>query len=93
MLLIKVKTEDVRLSIPIPYALLNIAISIFVSSFFQKKLNKWTNEYFKRRKFDFTLPLIDKQTVKPLVQEMKNYKGLTLIDVQAKDGTEVKIRL
>ncbi|MFJ8261048.1 hypothetical protein ACIQ4I_03675 [Rummeliibacillus sp. NPDC094406] len=93
MLHVKVKTKDVRFTIPIPYTVLNIAVSILSSKFFQKNINKWTKEHFERKKLDFTFPLINKKTLKPIVKELKNYKGIVLVDVKAKDGTEVKVRL
>ncbi|KOP69664.1 hypothetical protein AMS59_22325 [Lysinibacillus sp. FJAT-14745] len=93
MMHVKVKAKDVRLTIPIPYAFLNIAISILSSKFLQQKVNKWTKEQFERKKLDFTFPLIDKDTLKPIIKELRNYKGIVLVDVKAKDGTEVKVRL
>jgi hypothetical protein len=93
MLQIIVKTKDVRFTIPIPYAILNIGISILSSKFFQQHLHKWTNEHLGRKKLDFNIPLIDKKMLKPIVKELKIHKGLLLIDVKAKDGTEVKVRL
>lgn len=93
MMHVKVKTKEVKLSIPIPYALLHIAISILSSKLFHQSVNKWTKEYFEKKKMDFTFPPIDKKTLKPIVKELKNYKGIVLVDVKANDGTEVKIRL
>jgi hypothetical protein len=93
MLYLKVKAKDVRFSIPIPYALLNIGISILTSKLFHKHANKWTKDHFERKKLDYTIPLIDKKTLKPIVKELKNQKGILLVDVKAKDGTEVKVRL
>ncbi|MGE7770454.1 hypothetical protein ACQKMK_07915 [Viridibacillus arvi] len=93
MMLVKVKTKDVRFTIPIPYAILNIVISILSSNFFQKNINKWTKEHFESKKLDFAFPLIEKKTLKPIVKELKNYKGIVLVDVKAKDGTEIKVRL
>ena len=93
MMHVKVKAKDVQFSIPIPYAMLNIAISILSSKLFQQNANKWTKEHFERKKLDFTFPLIDKKTLKPIVKELKNHKGLVLVDIKAQDGTEVKIRL
>ena len=93
MMHVKVKAKDVRLTIPIPYAILNIGISILSSKFIHQHANKWTKEYFERKKLDFTIPLIDKETLKPIVKELKNHKGIVLVDVKAKDGTEVKVRL
>jgi hypothetical protein len=93
MLYLKVKAKDVRFSIPIPYALLNIGISILTSKLFHKHANKWAKDHFERKKLDYTIPLIDKKTLKPIVKELKNQKGILLVDVKAKDGTEVKVRL
>ena len=93
MMYVKVKTKDVWFIIPIPYVVLTIAISILSSKFFQRNINKWTKEYFERKKLDFTFPLIDKRTLKSIVKELKNYKKIVLVDVKAKDGTEVKVRL
>ncbi|KAB2329525.1 hypothetical protein F7731_22015 [Cytobacillus depressus] len=89
MMHVKVKAKDVRFPLPIPYAILNIVISILFSKFFQQNANKWTKEHFERNKLDFTFPLIDKKTLKPIVKEL----GIVLVDVKAKDGTEVKVRL
>lgn len=93
MLHVKVKTKDTHFNIPIPYAMLHVAISILSSKFLHRHANKWTKEYFERKKWDFTFPLIDKETLKPIVKELKKYKGIVLVDVKAKDGTEVKVRL
>jgi len=93
MMHVKVKAKDIRFTIPIPYAFLNFAISILSSKFLQQQLNKWTKEQFERKKLDFTFPLIDKKTLKPIVKELRNYKGIVLVDVKAKDGTEVKVKL
>ncbi|PJN89592.1 hypothetical protein [Bacillus sp. mrc49] len=93
MMHVKVKAKDVRFSIPVPYALLNMVMSILFSKFVHHLVNKWTKEYFERKKLDFAFPLMDKKTLKPIVEELKNYKGLVLVDVKAKDGTEVKVRL
>lgn len=90
---VKVKAKDVRFSIPVPYALLNMVISILFSKLVHQLVNKWTKEHFERKKVDFTFPLLDKKTLKPFIEELKNYKGLVLVDVKAKDGTEVKVRL
>ncbi|MGE7650306.1 hypothetical protein ACQKM1_21395 [Peribacillus frigoritolerans] len=93
MMHVKVKANDVRFTIPVPYAILNIVISVLSSKFLQQNINKWTKEHFERKKLDFTFPHIDKNMLKPIVKELKNYKGIVLVDVRAKDGTEVKVRL
>jgi len=93
MISVKVKAKDIRFTIPVPYAILNIVLSILSSNFFQHYATRWTKDYFERRKLDLTLPQIDKKMLMPIVKELKNYKGIVLVDVKAKDGTEVKVRL
>ena len=93
MMQVKVKAKDVRFTIPIPYAILNVGISVLSSKFFQQNAKKWTKEHFERKKLDFSFPIIDKKTLKPIIKELKNYKGIVLVDIKAKDGTEVKVRL
>lgn len=73
--------------------MLNIVISILSSPLFQRNINKWTKEYFERKKLNFTLPPLDKKTLKPIGQELKHYKGIVLVDVKAQDGTVVKVKL
>ena len=92
-MLVKVKAKGIRLAIPIPYFILDITINILTSKLLQKYLNRWTKNHFERKSLDFTFPLIDKGNLKLVTEELKNYKGLMLVDVQAKDGTVVKIRL
>ena len=92
MMHVKVKTKGIRLTVPIPYVMLDIAIAIVQSKFFQLKISEWTKESLEKNT-QFTLPPIDKKTLKPILKELKNNKGVVLVDVKAKDGTEVKIRL
>lgn len=93
MLQLKVKTKDVRFTIPVPYAILNIGISILSSKFLQQHIHKWTKEHLERKKLDFTIPLIEKEMLKPILKELKSNKGLLLVDVKAKDGTVIQVRL
>lgn len=93
MMYVKVKAKGVRFTFPIPYAFVNIAISVLTSKLLQQMANKWTKDHFERNKIDFTFPPIDREMLKPIVQELKNYKGIVLVDVKANDGTEVKVKL
>ena len=90
---VKVKAKDVRFTVPVPYTMLTIVLSILTSKWIQQQANKWTKVYFDKKKIDFTFPLIDKEMLKPIIKELQNYKGLVLVDVKAQDGTEVKVRL
>lgn len=93
MMHLKVNAKNMRFTIPIPFAVLDLGISLLSSKFLQKNVNKWTKKHFERKKIDFSFPLINKKSLKPIIKELQNNKGLVLIDVKAKDGTEVKVRL
>lgn len=93
MMHVKVKAKDVRFTVPVPYTVLTIVLSILTSKWIQQQANKWTKAYFDRKNIDFTFPIIDKEMLKPIIKELQNYKGVVLVDVKAQDGTEVKIRL
>lgn len=93
MLNVKVKTESVRLSIPVPYVILTIGISIISSQLLNRLINKWVQESMKEKEQIFTMPPLNKKELKSIVHELKMHKGLRLVDVKAKDGTEVVIKL
>ncbi|MDF1508232.1 hypothetical protein PZE06_08540 [Robertmurraya sp. DFI.2.37] len=93
MIHLKVKTKDIRFSIPIPYAILDIGISVLSSKLVQQQLSKRTKTHSEEKKWDYSLPSIEKEMLKPIIRELKNYKGLVLVDIKDKEGTEVHIRL
>ncbi|MCH7322156.1 hypothetical protein LZ480_09660 [Solibacillus sp. MA9] len=93
MMHLKVKAKNMRFTIPIPFAVLDLVITILSSKLLQKNVNKWTKKHFESKKIDFSFPLINKKSLQPIIKELKNNKGLVLVDVKAKDGTEVKVRL
>jgi len=41
----------------------------------------------------FTLPPLDKKELRCIVSELKSHRGLGLVNVKAKDGTEVIVKL
>ncbi|TQR12804.1 hypothetical protein [Psychrobacillus soli] len=93
MINIKVKTKGVRFSLPVPYLFLNLGIFILTSEFVQKQVNKWIKESMKENEMPFTIPQLNKKELGKIVSELKKHRGLEIVDVQAKDGTEVFIRL
>ncbi|WP_318614894.1 hypothetical protein [Sporosarcina sp. YIM B06819] len=93
MLKVKVRTESVRLTIPVPYVILNIGISIISWQLTTRLINKWVQESMKEKEQTFTMPPLNKKELKSIVNELKKHKGLLLVDVKDKDGTEVVIKL
>lgn len=93
MLKVKVKTKAVRFSMPVPYVILNIGISIISSQLINRLINKWVQASMQEKEQTFTMPSLNKKELKSIVSELKMHKGLWLVDVKAKDGTEVVIKL
>ena len=93
MLNVKVKTESMRFYIPVPYVIINIGISLISSQLINRLINKWVQESMKEKEQTFTMPPLNRKELKSIVSELKKHRGLRLLDVKAKDGTEVVIKL
>ncbi|MET3727106.1 hypothetical protein ABID52_000687 [Fictibacillus halophilus] len=93
MLHVKVKTNETKFSIPVPYVLLNIGISIITSKVLIRQANKWSKPHLEKKNMNFSFPSIDQSELKPIIKELKKHKGLELVNVKAQDGTEVIVRL
>ncbi|MBH0173919.1 hypothetical protein IHV09_10135 [Fictibacillus sp. 23RED33] len=93
MLHVNVKTKEAKFSIPVPYVLLNIGISIITSKLLIRHVNKWSKPHLDKKNIAFTIPSIDQSELKPIIKELKKHKGLELVNVKAQDGTEVIVRL
>ncbi|RZT23717.1 MULTISPECIES: hypothetical protein [Fictibacillus] len=93
MLHVNVKTKEAKFTVPVPYVLLNIGISILTSKVLIRHANKWSKPHLDKKKISFIIPSIDKTELKRIIKELKKHKGLELINVKAQDGTEVIVRL
>ena len=81
------------LFIPVPYVLLSVGIAVLSSERLQKLINKWIVEQSEDKEKAFTVPHIDKKELRCILKELKNHRGLGLVNVKAKDGTEVVVKL
>jgi hypothetical protein len=93
MIKVSIRTDKKRsFTIPVPYALLQISSSILSSKRLWHQVIKLSNKYAEK-----PLPLLDSETnrqlLKHLVKEIKQYRGLELVNVDLKDGTKVKVKL
>jgi hypothetical protein len=93
MLSVNVKTKGARFTIPVPYILLNIGVTILTSKLLIQQANKWSKPHLDNKNISFTIPHIDKKVLTKIIRELKSYKGFELVNVKAQDGTEVRIRL
>lgn len=89
MLKVRVKVKDRKFSIPVPYAVLNLASLIITS----KRVNRFINKAIEKDDSKFIFPEIDRKDLKPLLQGLSKYKGLVLVETRLKDGTEVEVKL
>jgi hypothetical protein len=89
MLKVKVKTKDLRFSIPVPYAFLRLGSLIITS----KRINGLINKAIEKDGSKFIFPEIDRKDMKPLLQELSKHSGVTLVETKLKDGTEVEVKL
>jgi len=86
MIKIKVKLPEMKVPIfvPIPYSALRLITSKRLLKSAIHKIDKECGTDLKE--YDF-------QDVKELLKTLKEFRRLTIIDVQSKDGTNVKITL
>jgi hypothetical protein len=82
-----IQAEKKRYTIPVPFFLLRIAGSIICRKWFWRLINN------RVENITFPIPLLDKQTLKPVLSSLKEYKGLTIVDIKDKEGNGVIIRL
>ncbi len=85
----KFKVNERRFFIPVPYIIINIASLIIASNWF----NRFINKAIEKDGSKFIFPVIEREQLKPLLKELSNHRGLTLIETVSKDGTEIKIKL
>lgn len=95
MLKVKVKRKNkTEFTVPLPYTLLHAGGWMASSPL----LWKFVNSTFIQKNVDekaksFIPTSIDRKEVRRLLKEIKRYRGLTIVEVKEKDGTEVVVRL
>jgi len=96
MIKVRVQTNNKRrFTIPVPYIFLNTFSSILSSQFLWRQINKMISQQSKNKSFpNITLDSkIVKHFVNSVLEELQHYKGLVIVDVRLKDGTEVMIKI
>ncbi|WP_333861220.1 hypothetical protein [Clostridium sp.] len=79
-----IKSGKIRFIIPVPFIFLRLGISIFSSSFVKRYIPQKERKYFD---------MIDPREFSKCLGILKEYKGLRVVEVMAKDGSEVVIIL
>ncbi|ANX13651.1 hypothetical protein ABE41_016695 [Fictibacillus arsenicus] len=71
MLHVNVKTKGATFTIPVPYVLLNIGVSILTSKLLIRHVNKWSKPHLDKKNISFTIPSIDKTELKRKIIKLK----------------------
>lgn len=90
MMKVKIKTNGRRFYIPVPYPLLHLFIGVLTSKRVLALANRTIEKEGKKK---YQIPNINRNDLKPMLQELSEQKGLLLVETILKDGTEVSIRL
>ena len=88
---IKVKSKGIRFIIPVPYTVLHLAVGIVTSKTIRSIINRSISK--ADGKEHFQIPDISRHDLKPLIKQLKELKGLMLVNTLLKDGTEVSVKL
>ncbi len=90
MINITIKKHGRKFNIPIPYSLLKFSLRIVTS----KIVRSIANQSIKKSgNTSFQIPKMDRNAVKSLLKELAQQKGLSLLETNLKDGTEISIKL
>lgn len=95
MLKIKIKTNKVAFSLPVPYTILKAGSTIIGSKKFQTQMHKWANQNNEQYQIPAALftTLLNRQLLNELIRELGKQKGTLLVDARLQDGTEVMVKL
>lgn len=97
MMKVRVQVENRRqITVPLPFAFLRLIGAVVSSKFVWKQANRWVN-YSKNKEYEKWLLAMDATMIRKIVRsflaELKQHKGLVLVDVALEDGTKVKVQL
>ena len=85
-----VKSREINLNLYIPMFVLTSGIRL--TKFINKNYNKNDSSDKSIQNAMKYLDYIDMNIIMSAIKELKNYKGLTLVEVRDKDGTYVLIK-
>lgn len=86
-----VKSEEINLNLYIPMFVLTNGIRL--TKFINKNYNKDNKSDKSIEKAIKYIDYVDINIIMSAIKELKKYKGLTLVEVKASDGTYVLIKI
>lgn len=79
---IYVKANGRKFFIPVPLGIANLGISLIKTPLVQRHIPEKDRKYVN---------IVDYTALKKCIKDLGEYRGLKLVEVKAKDGTEVTI--
>ena len=96
MMTVNIKTNHSRrFTIPVPYSFLYVFSSLLSSKFLWRQVDRWIQHRLGHTAFSIA-PLdatMIKSFLSVVITELKQQRGLVIVDVTLQDGTQVMIRL
>lgn len=89
MLKVKLNAQNKRFTILIPYVFIKLACLVITTKWIVRLINKSIKKGGKK----FVIPEFKRKDLSPLLREISKHRGVTLLELKASDGTEVKIML
>ena len=88
---IVVKSKDTNIKLHVPMFILTSSLRF--SKFITKEYSKHGKTNNDKKEFMKYMDYIDTDIIIYAIKELKNYKGLTLVEVKDSDGTYVLIKI
>lgn len=79
---IYVKTNGMKFFVPVPLCIVNLGISLIDTPLVQMHIPEKDKRYVN---------MINYNSLRKCISDLRRYKGLKLVEVKTKDGTEVTI--
>ncbi len=95
MIKVKVKHKDERsFVVPLPYTLLQTGGWVVTTRPFWRMIasKQATDRESEAEASIYPVP-IERKQLRELLRTLKNYKGLTIVEIKSSDGTEIEIKL
>ncbi|KMT22256.1 hypothetical protein [Clostridium cylindrosporum] len=86
-----IRNKSINLSIPVPMFILTSGVRL--TKFIQKCLNNSNMKDESAQKANEILNALDMDMIAYALKELKGYKGLTLVEVEGKDGSYVLVKV
>ncbi|HLQ70557.1 MAG TPA: hypothetical protein VK142_02050 [Bacillota bacterium] len=83
----------IPITIPLPYFTLHLANSIITRRFIWSRITKYSDEFPSDLISRENLINIRINLIKPMIHQLQNYRGMTIVDIAEKGEPRIVIKL